>query len=95
MGRRLLSSSFFFVNRFAAFFFGLIPAVIFVHFSVFVRSRFTRIDVYMAALIVLCDDYSHSSVCFFLLFFLSPCRGSCTEIEISPLGSLSAEFNSS
>ena len=41
-----------------------------VHFSVFVRSRFTGIDVYLAALIVLCDNYSHSSVYFLPFFFL-------------------------
>ena len=47
----------------------------------------------LAALIVLCDDYSHSSVCL-LLLFISSCRGTSTEIEISWLASLSADFNS-
>ena len=51
------------------------------HFSIFVQSAcrclFTGIDVWL--LWLLCDDYSHSSVC--LLLFISSCRGPAQKLK--------------
>ena len=92
MGRSLLSSPFFFVSTSAAFLFWfLLWFACILAFSFELRVEVASLELRLAALIVLCDNYSHSgksSVCLFLLF-ISSCRGSSTEIEISGLGSLS------
>ena len=83
MGRSLLSSPAFFVSTSAASQFWFLPW--FACISAFpfeLRVDVASLELTFGCLIVLCDDYSHSSVCL-LLLFLSSCRGSSTEIEIS------------
>ena len=91
MGRSLLSSPFF-VSTSAAFLFWFLLWFDCMRFRSNCASKWSHWNWRLAALIVLCDDYSHSSVCL-LLLFISSCRSS--EIEISWLGSLSAYFSSS
>ena len=91
MGRSLLSSPFFVSTSAAFLFWFLLWFACILAFSFELRVDVASLELRLAALIVLCDNIiipTQDSVCLFLLF-ISSCRGSSTEIEISWLGSLS------